>query len=491
GKGGGCLYSSGLSFLCSNMSHYASSSSSSSYRRMFGGPGYLTPPMSRATFGRASSGGSGSSRASSRVYEVSKSSTSSPGFSSYRASSYSMPNLSAGYTRSYGGMGETLDFSLADALNQEFLHTRTNEKAELQHLNDRFANYIEKVRMLEQQNQALVIEVERLRGREPTRIADLYEDEMRELRREIEMVTSHRSRVEVERDNLADDLQKLKLRLQEEIALREEAENNLAAFRADVDAATLARLDLERRVETLQEEIAFLKKIHEEEIRELQAQMQETQVQIQMDMSKPDLTAALRDIRAQYEGIAAKNIAEAEDWYKSKVSDLNQAVSKNNEALKQAKLDTMEYRHQIQSFTCEIDSLKGTNESLMRQMRDMEDRHGREAGAFQDNIARLEAEIANMKDEMARHLREYQDLLNVKMALDVEIATYRKLLEGEESRIVMPMQSYSTISFRETSPEHQQRASEMHSKKTVLIKTIETRDGEVVSESTQQQQDIM
>lgn len=33
-----------------------------------------------------------------------------------------------------------------------------------------------------------------------------------------------------------------------------------------MDAATLARLDLERRIETLQEEIAFLKKIHEEVI---------------------------------------------------------------------------------------------------------------------------------------------------------------------------------------------------------------------------------
>ncbi|TXL68997.1 hypothetical protein D9O29_24250, partial [Pantoea vagans] len=64
-----------------------------------------------------------------------------------------------------------------------------------------------------------------------------------------------------------------------------------------------------------------------------------------------------------------------------------------------------------------------------------------------------------------------------------------------ESRITttVPIQSaYSSIGYRETSPESQhQRSSEVHSKKTVLIKTIETRDGEVVSESTQHQQDIM
>ncbi|XP_062354139.1 desmin isoform X2 [Cinclus cinclus] len=458
---------------------YSSSQRVSSYRRTFGG----SPVFSRASFG--GKGSSGSS-VTSRVYQVSRTSAV-PSLSTFRTTRVT-PLRS--YQSAYQGAGELLDFSLADAMNQEFLQTRTNEKVELQELNDRFANYIEKVRFLEQQNALMVAEVNRLRGKEPTRVAEMYEEELRELRRQVDLLTNQRARVEVERDNLLDDLQKLKQKLQEEIQLKEEAENNLAAFR-DVDAATLARIDLERRIESLQEEIAFLKKVHEEEIRELQAQLQEQHIQVEMDISKPDLTAALRDIRAQYESIAAKNIAEAEEWYKSKVSDLTQAANKNNDALRQAKQEMLEYRHQIQSYTCEIDALKGTNDSLMRQMREMEERFAGEAGGYQDTIARLEEEIRHLKDEMARHLREYQDLLNVKMALDVEIATYRKLLEGEENRISIPMhQTFaSALNFRETSPE--QRGSEVHTKKTVMIKTIETRDGEVVSEATQQQHEVL
>lgn len=182
-------------------SYSASAETASSYRRTFGsglGSGFSSSMFS----GR---GSSGSSRMSSRVYEVSKTS-SAPVFSSHRVSS------SAYGAGSLLRSGEKLDFNLADAMNQDFLNTRTNEKAELQHLNDRFASYIEKVRYLEQQNQALLVEIERLKGREPTRIAEMYEEEMRELRRQVDAVTNDRSRVEIERDNLADDLQKLKMR---------------------------------------------------------------------------------------------------------------------------------------------------------------------------------------------------------------------------------------------------------------------------------------
>ncbi|XP_028674681.2 glial fibrillary acidic protein isoform X1 [Erpetoichthys calabaricus] len=384
---------------------------------------------------------------------------------------------------------DKVDFSLADALKAEYKETRTNEKVEMMELNDRFASYIEKVRFLEQQNKVLVAELNQIRGKEPTRLGDIYQEELRELRRQVDQLNTAKSRTEIERDNLAEDLGNLRQKLQDEINLRLEAENNLTSYRQDVDEAALSRVELERKIEGLQDEISFLRKIHEEELRELQEQLASQQVHVDMDMSKPDLTAALRDIRIQYEAMASTNMQETEEWYRSKFTDLTDAANRNGEALRQAKQEANEYRRQIQVLTCDLEALRGTNESLERQMREMEERFSAEAANYQDTVGRLEEDIHNLKEEMARHLQEYQDLLNVKLALDIEIATYRKLLEGEESRITVPVQSFSTLQIRETSLDTK-LSPESHVKRNILVKTVETRDGEIIKESTAERKDL-
>ncbi|NWV32639.1 VIME protein, partial [Grantiella picta] len=151
----------------------------------------------------------------------------------------------------------------------------------------------------------------------------------------------------------------------------------------------------------------------------------------EVEVCKPELTAALREIRTQYESIAVKNLQEAEEWYKSKVPGAGRhfgAAEPPQSPDSPGPRRTRPHPSPTQPL------LPLQNEALQRQMREMEDEFGEEIGNYQDVVGRLEQEIQQMKEEMARHLREYQDLLNVKMALDIEIATYRKLLEGEESR---------------------------------------------------------
>ncbi|XP_005878372.1 PREDICTED: alpha-internexin [Myotis brandtii] len=286
------------------------------------------------------------------------------GPSSYRKvfgdSSYRRPPASDG-----------LDLSQAAARTNEYKIIRTNEKEQLQGLNDRFAVFIEKVHQLETQNRSL------------------------------------------------------------------ETSWSLKAQQRDVDGATLARLDLEKKVESLLDELAFVRQVHDEEVAELLATLQassQAAAEVDVAVAKPDLSSALREIRAQYESLAAKNLQSAEEWYKSKFANLNEQAARSTEAIRASREEIHEYRRQLQARTIEIEGLRGANESLERQILELEERHSAEVASYQDSIGQLENDLRNTKSEMARHLREYQDLLNVKMALDIEIAAYRKLLEGEETR---------------------------------------------------------
>uniref|UniRef100_A0A3B4VED4 Neurofilament light polypeptide-like n=1 Tax=Seriola dumerili TaxID=41447 RepID=A0A3B4VED4_SERDU len=320
-----------------------------------------------------------------------------------------------------------LELSQAAQISSDFRAVRTQERSQLQDLNDRFAGFIERVRELEQQNRALEAELLLLRQRhsEPSRLRALYEQEARSLRAAMDEARAEQQAVLGQRDRLEQTLSALQGRYEEEVLAREEAEGRLMETRREADQAALAKAELEKSVETLLEELAFLKRIHEGEVAELQAQVQlGVQMAVESEAATPDLSGALRDIRSQYERLAARNMQAAEEWFRGKVGSLTETVAQHSDAVRNSKDEAGEYRRQLQARLLEIDACRGLNESLEKQLHEMEEKQSAEIAVMQDTIGELEGDLRGTKQEMARYLKEYQDLLNVKMALDIEIAAY-------------------------------------------------------------------
>ncbi|KAL8163890.1 UNVERIFIED_CONTAM: hypothetical protein K2H54_040305 [Gekko kuhli] len=305
------------------------------------------------------------------------------------------------------------------------------EREQMKSLNTQFACFIDK------KNKVLVTKWNLLQEqRLPVKrdLRPLFENAIRGLRKQLDFLLSEKGQMGPQLQNIQQCVEEFQRKYEEVINRRAAAEN---------DFVLLKKGELEVQVAALKMEVEFLRCIYDEEHSLLSQQIQcEISVIVEMDNSRGlDMNCILQNVDSWYQSIVQGSNEEVNALYRSRFQELQNRRHQINDDLKNSKREVAELSRITQRLLCDLEKVKKQVASLQSIVLDTEYHGDLALKDAQEKLDELHSILQKSKDELACMSRNYQELLNDKLALDIEIAMYNSLLEGEENR-------YQSSAFR-------------------------------------------
>ncbi|XP_044155457.1 keratin, type I cuticular Ha6-like [Bufo gargarizans] len=308
----------------------------------------------------------------------------------------------------------------------------------MQHLNDRLASYLEKVRSLEQENAQLERNIREWYDKnQPCTFPDFssYFRTIQELQGQISSATIENARIVLQIDNARLAADDFKNKYEMELRLKNNVESDVNGLQRVLEELNREVCDLEGQVQSLQEELLQMKRNHEEEVNSLRAQLG-ARVNVEVDAApSTDLNRVLSDIREQYENLMEKNMREAESMFLQRIEELNLQMASGSEQLQSVQTEVIDLRRNVQTLEIELQSQLSMKSALEGTLAETEATFGSQLAQLQCLINNVESELSQIRADLERQNHEYKILMDQKTHLEMEIATYKRLLEGHDINV--------------------------------------------------------
>ncbi|KAM7539715.1 hypothetical protein Aperf_G00000037554 [Anoplocephala perfoliata] len=353
---------------------------------------------------------------------------------------------------------------------------RERSRREMRELNEKLAEQVEGMRYLSARNRQLTDDITNLKSRwlaESEKTKEIYEGELRQLRQLLDDADREKAdslakllslqqfsrNQEEQLDRLTHENDQIKRRLEQAFddmnkrdgdlgtlqrrlsGLEDELEKertNAEKLRRDneticqhLDEETANRISGQSEMQTLREEIEFMRRAHQEEIREMHRTLDEVGRGFDREMWQNELSQAVHDIQNRYDDQLEKLKVEMEDMYNARLREMAKANPEQKAELNSLKSENARLRQNADGMREQIAQLQSKNAYLEKAMRDVSAEADELRRRIEVELAESARERESAEEALAKAHAEMAALMDVKLNLEGEIAAYRRLLDAQ------------------------------------------------------------